>query len=462
TGATAAYVAGTTASQYAMCVKYAGDGKMSYTKAPYPLVTAVENDGTPMTGYSHYLISDGRNWIRIGDVVSDGGANISVEDTSSLGESSLGRANFRLNPEGCAGGQCALEARASQDEFGGAVVRLTNAKDKSQSLLLDPIFFMQNLFIPRSALDFSQFPIVKEVGLNVSHCESGSRGHSEELNSCRIPFVRLLDSNTVSTEIASDAKIKVTFSNANPLDSFGLNGNERFPQSSPRVAKINDETVDFDATFKTTFDIHTMSNGELYYGVRGRNLFRYHFWPRVEFDLLPIPVGNGLFVNSIILDSEFQPSQKVAGSGCEDYTINASLYYRCPLTEQVLNRQGLIKGIHYSDAIARTTAITDTETFPVFTYAQAVQYCSYFPHNLRLPSATELKNLFNRVGSLYDNSSFRWPGKSYTNENELSRSYLSDTLDDTEPGYRINVNLDDGHVFRTWRENADLVTCVSS
>ncbi|MGL5299310.1 MAG: hypothetical protein ACRC9W_12515, partial [Plesiomonas sp.] len=95
TGVVGPYVA----DQYVMCVKYSGDGAMSYTPRP----------NTPMAGQTNGAISDGTWWV-LGDVTSQGGVIDNIEPTNivNTGSSPLSAKNFRLNPAGCAGGLCTL------------------------------------------------------------------------------------------------------------------------------------------------------------------------------------------------------------------------------------------------------------------------------------------------------------------------------------------------------------------
>ncbi|MGL4679956.1 MAG: hypothetical protein ACRCWC_11315 [Plesiomonas shigelloides] len=131
TGAVGPYVA----DQYVMCVKYAGDGMISYTPRP----------NTPVAGQTNGVISDGSWWV-LGDVTSQGGVIDNIEPTSvtNAGSTPLSANNFRLMPPGCAGGLCTLEANGSATELGSASINLVNANDSNQMLSVSPIKFLQN------------------------------------------------------------------------------------------------------------------------------------------------------------------------------------------------------------------------------------------------------------------------------------------------------------------------------
>ncbi|WP_421187423.1 ImpA family metalloprotease [Aeromonas enteropelogenes] len=148
TGATAAYVAGTTASQYAMCVKYAGDGKMSYTPYSDPLGVMAEGALSPVDNYNNWAISDGETWWEIGEVISDGGADILVKDTYNYCLGSLSDNNVRLTPAGCAGGRCTLELKGASEECGGVLIRLNNTNEPSQGFDIQG-FFAKDIFLKK-------------------------------------------------------------------------------------------------------------------------------------------------------------------------------------------------------------------------------------------------------------------------------------------------------------------------
>ncbi len=133
-GATETYTPGTTPNQYVICVKYADDGKMSYTAFP----------NTPLKGYTNTAISDGVTWWQLGQVVSDGGvARLELTASTNTGSGTLSDANFRLSPAGCVG-TCTLEANAGAQEYGSASLSLTNASDSNNTLAVGPVTFWQN------------------------------------------------------------------------------------------------------------------------------------------------------------------------------------------------------------------------------------------------------------------------------------------------------------------------------
>lgn len=114
-----------------ICVKHADDGKMSYTAIP----------DTPMVGYTNTAISDGQ-WWSLGNVVSDGGiSGIEMIGGTNVGEGFLSEDNFRLEPYGCAGGSCELQANAYPTEYGSLSLRLVGSNN---SLDITPVTFWQN------------------------------------------------------------------------------------------------------------------------------------------------------------------------------------------------------------------------------------------------------------------------------------------------------------------------------
>lgn len=135
TGATAAYTPGTTLNQYALCVKYANDGNLVY----------IPNPDTPSSGYQNTAISDG-NWWSLGDIISEGGTTqLTLTRSTNLGTGTLSAANFRLTPAGCTT-RCRLEAKAAQEEYGDASLRLTNSNNNVQTLIdIGPVTFWRNI-----------------------------------------------------------------------------------------------------------------------------------------------------------------------------------------------------------------------------------------------------------------------------------------------------------------------------
>ncbi|MGL5298201.1 MAG: hypothetical protein ACRC9W_06575, partial [Plesiomonas sp.] len=82
----------------------------------------------------------------LGDVTSQGGVIDNIEPTNivNTGSSPLSAKNFRLNPAGCAGGLCTLEANGALTETGSATLNLINANDANQKLTVSNINFWQN------------------------------------------------------------------------------------------------------------------------------------------------------------------------------------------------------------------------------------------------------------------------------------------------------------------------------
>ena len=122
TGTLSAYTPGVTASPYIMCVS---DFEMSYQPTP----------DTPYPGLINTAISDDQ-WHSIGILTSSGGAvdpYISGNPTN-YGSGRLSASNFRLNPAGCVGDTCTLQARGASDEYGRATVMLKNANDPMASV----------------------------------------------------------------------------------------------------------------------------------------------------------------------------------------------------------------------------------------------------------------------------------------------------------------------------------------
>ncbi|MGL5297792.1 MAG: hypothetical protein ACRC9W_04480, partial [Plesiomonas sp.] len=96
----------------------------------------------------------------LGDVTSQGGVIDNIEPTNivNTGSSPLSAKNFRLNPAGCAGGLCTLEANGALTETGSATLNLINANNANQKLTVSNINFWQNARLVSSRISVNNVP----------------------------------------------------------------------------------------------------------------------------------------------------------------------------------------------------------------------------------------------------------------------------------------------------------------
>lgn len=341
TGATAVYTPGTTANQYVMCFKYTNDGMMSYTPV-----------SNPQSGYSNTVISDGATWWLLGQIDSDGGISILIEDAvTNYGSGSLNVANFRLSSEGCSGGTCSLEAKADPEEYGSFNLGMINGDDRTKSIHIQ-ISFLQNARLTGL-----------RTGVNNS---SGGYGQNTII-------VTLQDRD--GNPVPSGTLVSLNYS------FTPFNGVTVTPPPSTPIAVDNNGEVTLTLTYTDkaggTVTVNSDSQGVKY----------------------GLPNAQSISVASVFT------SWPNFAEGCAQGTVTVgALTYTCPITED----QAIIGGVSYSGVITESGQYGPAGMRYIrLTAGQARTYCASLGSNYRLPTESELKALYAAKGNMF--SAAGWP-----------------------------------------------------